>query len=731
MRKALHFDIAALALTVLVQVGLADDGITAAHVVTLENDSLRAEWDVERGTLVSLKDKAAGRQWIDPTVATPLYRIGLVDGKSPVASTAAKKIEVRQEQDAVIIESTHDEPVGLTVTCRFWLEEGSAHVLGRIAIRSDPPCRIDVVRFPLVALRLPFSGAGENDQVLWPMCDGAVLNHPGEHSAHRELRYPGSASLQMMAAFDPSAGVYLASRDHEAHTKMFCTRRVDNKALELSIAHLPPHTPVTEWQLGYDVDLAALRPSPGLDAITWESAADLYRRWAIRQPWCRQTAAQRVATGDIPNWLVEPTLLLTFSLRGKMPDGSVGNRLPLLVEQVDRWSRMAGAPVTCLIISWEKLDTWTTPNYFPPYGGEAAFTAATNELRKRGHRTMVFLSGLHWTLRKEMAGPDRPHVSVDQQADFDRRGRAWAISDAQGEAVISGTPETGVGRSATICPATPLAREILVGTSDHCRRFGIDCVQVDQIVGGGMKPCFHPEHEHPPGGGTWMSNSLYRLFGEIRQRGKADDPDFAFAIEEPGEFYLPLLDTYHARDLHQGRWPRSGAGVLGVPLFTHVYHDYLAGYGSEGCYASERPSSLAMYQMGMNLVCGKIPAVALWGRWCEPEKIDPPQQRLLRTHIDLWRGSAGEFLNYGQRVALPPLDVPSRDMTFREKDGTRRPLTLPTVLHSGWRLPDGRVGTLLACADDKPVEFTFAGEQLRLEPGEAVFRPSLHTLSAH
>ena len=62
--------------------------------------------------------------------------------------------------------------------------------------------------------------------------------------------------------------------------------------------------------------------------------------------------AQRVADGDIPQWLTEPTLVFTYSLRGQMQDGSPGNRLPLLVEQTERWSKVVGGPITCLIISW-------------------------------------------------------------------------------------------------------------------------------------------------------------------------------------------------------------------------------------------------------------------------------------------------------------------------------------------------------------------------------------------
>ncbi len=695
----------------------------AGKVVSVENDALRAEWDIQQGTLVSLQDKPSGREWLDPVSQAPLYSISLVDQKEKLSSTDASKTTVRQEDGVVVVECTHDEPAGFTVTCRFQQDKDSSCLLGRIAVRSPEPCRIAEVCFPVVRLRAPFSESGQQDAVLLPYCDGYLVRDPVKNRFDRRLSYPGAASMQMMAAFDDAAGVYLAARDSKARTKRFHAKST-GKAVELSVDHLLPQVPVTEWEPGYAMALAGLQPSAGLKQITWEAAADMYRQWAVQQPWCQQTMAQRVAAGDIPKWLAEPNLILTFSLRGQMPDKSLGNRLPLLVDQADRWSKLVGAPVTCLIMSWEKLDSWTTPDYFPPYGGEEEFVEATRELHARGHRTMVFLSGLHWTLQKETTGNNRPSVHVDQRDEFDRRGRASAISNVRGEAEISGKPDRGIGVSANICPTTALAREILVGSSNECQRLGIDCVQADQIVGGGMPLCYHPKHDHPPGGGTWLSEALYSVFADMRKQGKAADPDFAFAIEEPGEFYLPLLDTYHARDLHQGRWPRSGAGVLGVPLFTHVYHDYLAGYGSEGCYMSSRPSRLPMCQLGANLVCGKVPSVALWGRWLDPEEIDPPQRRLLRNHIELWRGPAGEFLNYGRRVASPALDVPLMEMTFTEKDGkTRRPLTLPSVFHSVWTLPDGRRGTVFACIHTEPVEFTFGGEKLNLEPGEAVFRP--------
>ena len=42
----------------------------------------------------------------------------------------------------------------------------------------------------------------------------------------------------------------------------------------------------------------------------------------------------------------------------------------------------------------------------------------------------------------------------------------------------------------------------------QCQQLGIDCVQVDQIVGGGLPPCYHPDHGHPPGGGNWCAKNV-------------------------------------------------------------------------------------------------------------------------------------------------------------------------------------------------------------------------------
>jgi hypothetical protein len=371
-------------------------------------------------------------------------------------------------------------------------------------------------------------------------------------------------------------------------------------------------------------------------------------------------------------------------------------------------------------MSWEKKGPWVAPDYFRPFGGEEAFRAATDGLHAGGHRALVFLSGLNWTLRKTVSGPP-----IDDMEAFDARGRPHAIADASGEAQFYGKPDAGVGEFAKICAATTLGREILLGSSLECQRLGIDCVQADQIVGGGLPLCYSPDHGHPPGGGDWCSRRLLELFSEIRREGKARDPEFAFAMEEPGEFFIPVLDTYHARDYMQARWPRSGNGVYGVPLFTHVYHDYVHGYGGDSCPVSSNESPTAVYAQGMNMVCGKAPGVAVWTRDFDPLTTHETQKRLLSAHCALWHGPARDFLVFGQRMTEPPLDVPAQALIFRDwsrPGGPRTEVEVPSVLRGSWRLPDGRVGRVYVNVTGGPISFAAPGGEIRLEPGEAAFR---------
>jgi hypothetical protein len=602
------------------------------------------------------------------------------------------------------------------VECRFRTEQGSSLIFARITVRNRSDAALASIRFPALAWPGQLGDSAADDFLVFPQCDGCLVQSPVTAGWIPTLAYPGAASMQFMALYDATAGFYLAAYDSQAFAKQFGVEK-GRGFLRPVLAHLPPSQPQAEWRTEYDVVLGTFRGD-------WQVAADIYKSWAVKQPWCRRTLRERVAAGDVPRWLTEPSLFYAYSLRGEHAGQRRANRLPLVIQQAEDWRQILDGSATMMLMSWEKKGSWVAPDYFPPYGGEGPFTAATDGLHAKGHHSLVFLSGLKWTLRK-FARPDQGmSEDLDDRAEFERRGAASAICGLDGEPQKFGNPDpeksVGTGEHAQICPATPLAREILLGSALECQRLGIDCVQADQIVGGGMPPCYSAKHGHPPGGGNWSAKVLYALFDCVRREGKKRDASFAFAIEEPGEFFIPVLDTYHARDYAQGRWPRSGESTVGVPLFTHVYHEFQHGYGGDSCQVFSFASPAALYEQGMNLVCGKSPGVAVWGRDYDPKATEAAQLRMLRSHFELWRGPAREFLVFGRRVTELPLDVPRVRHKFWVGQGRpARELDCPAVLHSTWRLPDGRFGTVVACAASEPVTFQVLGETLALQPGEA------------
>lgn len=687
-----------------------------AAPVELTSGPLTVEFANQRAALSALRDARSHRQYLAPR-SGPLYGLEFVEPELKLLGTDAATVELRRDGTAVVLRAEHPA-AGVSVTCRFEPLAEAGMIGARIDVKSSAPRRLAKIQFPLLEVALPLGPAGTDDEVLLPNCDGCVVQDPAATGISRSLAYPGSASMQVLAVYDPAGGLYLASRDAGGAKKNLTVRRVE-KRLVLGVEHIPTEEPAQAWTPAYDVALAALAAEPGRP-VSWETAAEVYRRWAVKQPWCRATLAQRVASGDVPAWLAEPSLYYAYSLRGLDENKQTVNRVTLLVDQAERWRQLVGAPTTMMLMAWEKHDAWVTPDYFPPFGGQNAFEAATRALHAQGHHTLVFLSGLKWTLHKHRQPEGRPPVVFDDEAAFNRRGRSSAIADRSGAAVIYGKPDAGVGQNAQICAATPLAREILLGSSMTCAQLGIDCVQADQIVGGGTPDCYQALHGHAPGGGTWASRALYDLFAAIRREGRARSPDFAFSIEEPAEFFIPVLDVYHARDYLQGRWPRNGKGVRGVPLFTHVYHDYLLGYGGDSAHVSDHPSLLAVYHQAMNLVCGKAAGVAVWTRCFDPLKTDPTQARLLRSHLELWR-SARDYLVFGRRLPTPPLAVGTVSVKFTGEH-PKMPIefAVPSVLHGLWQRADGRVACVLASIGSAAQTVEVFGRSVTLEPGQAV-----------
>jgi len=662
-------------------------GICAVSASTLENQQLKIEFDDRTGAIAAFVDKPSGRDFIRRE-GSGLYELTFLDAARTRVRLTEKdaKANVAVRGNKVVITSTNSER---KVTVRAECTLNGAALQCSAAVKNSSPMSLFALRFPAVEFPVRLGDSAEDDRVLLPKCDGAVLENPEANlQGGNTSNYPGSASVQLLAFYDGTAGIRAMALDGAGYRKAIGVNR-RGPGLSLQMNHYPELAAGKDFTVPYLVELSAFHGD-------WEVAASEYRKWAVKQKWARRTLAARV--NELPAWLREMPFFYAVSARGQMADNKQGLRYDVIAEQAADYRKLLNAPVVAMVMSWEKEGPWVTPDYFPAVGGDGPLQALFKQVSEQGNRSLVFLSGLKWTLRKG--------ASYDSTAAFARDGEASAMVAEDGKTMVAGKPTDDTGQYAELCPATKYASDLLAQISRHLTDLGVSAVQVDQMVGGGGPACFSNKHGHPAGGGNWQSAAVYALFARLRAEGKARSKDFAFTIEEPGELYIPVLDSYHARDYAEARWPRDGKGIRGVPLFTFIYHDYLFGYGGDSAGINDLYNAKNLYSAAANLINGKSTAAAVWSRYLPAEKVERSQRELLTASLALAKGPAHDFLLFGERLPTPKQEAPD-------------------VTHALYRLRNGKQAWIAVNYGTKPVEVAnplAASERVTLVPGKPVFK---------
>jgi len=672
----------------------------------VENDLLRLVLDKPSGgNVAEFSDKQAGQCLTAPSAATHwLYRFRAVgpDGKTVyLDNTQAKASAIAFRRGTLTLTNRihGDAPIDVVVTCRVRDDSPLTH--WRIRIDNRSKLSIREITFPQLVVR------SDADYVLYPYCDGSLIEKPGQ-SFRKGYRltasYPGAASAQLMAAGIGQGGLYVAAHDGKGYKKAL---RVSNlgDGIDLSLLHYPEDAPGNDYRQAYPV---VAGPWHG---TSWHHAADIYKAWAVRQPWCARKLADR---SDVPEWLRRAPMFVTICLttrdRTKKPASQYNSVRPTVKSYADA----LGRPMCALIGDWHGRGYYIAPHYFPPCGGTDRFKALTRGLRDDGNYSIVFLCSLHWTVDKR---PPITYKPYDDWECFRREGEPHAIVAEDGTTYFRGVPDKSIGKNAVLCPGTPYTQRVMREFCRQCYAHGITIAQIE-AVGGGVPICYSKNHKHPPGGGNHQARDMHRLFQAVLHDGQRQGNEFGLTIEEPGEFFIQALTGYHCRNDAQGRWPRSAPGARGVPLFTYLYHEYALGYAGHGAPVTDatRPSRRSEYMHAMDFVCGTTPALSMWGNHLEASKAHPAQMRVMKNIAAVLNTPACDYLMLG-RMLHPitshagGLGVPAAEPIgfWRGKGRKAAHLAFPAVLHSVWEHPrfprtPGR-GYALVNIHDKDVAF--------------------------
>lgn len=634
----------------------------------------------------------------------PLFIIEFMDGYSrfkTVNSSQAKEVHVQKTEDAaghlltIDFKEIDGLPVDARVTARCPKNETLTY--WNLELNNGTKSWIAHVQFPVIQVPFDNSVDGHTSHILSSFADG-ILAGPVEPSMAagswggrerntpeiwRYNNYPGQwASTQLLAYYNDAGGLYVACDDATGLPK-FIDPLMEENGVTLGVGHYPGTQGPGKTKLPYNVVLGTFQGD-------WYAAAEIYRNWASKQPFCALKLSQRK---DYPKWITESAIGITFPMRGQSDwDGPAKinpeytpatNALPYL----DKLATELGSPLMPIVFNWEHGGPWVQPDAFPPVGGEAAMKEFMTKAKEKDWHPIIYGDGLSWVTGQKNTDYDgMPYFRA-------HNGEAAVVRNWDGKFLKFDLADWRKGYIA--CVGTQGGRQMVVDMTHKMSEFGPSVIQqFDQ--GPGPKGCFAHDHGHPPVPGPWMTTAFNGLLKTDEQAARSVTPNVAMSCEgAPPEVYLQDFQIWDAR-------------VRTCPLYSFLYHEYANGH--EGFYTNRVNDEALRLSVGRALVTGYMMNFTLRDKGLIEYDWDQPWTRAIpdQTAIIDWAkrvnhfraGIARDYLVFGKMLRpWKVTNVTERDFGWGKE---------PVVQSATWQAPDGRIAIVLAnCAD--------LGESPRLE----------------
>jgi hypothetical protein len=668
--------------------------------VLVINSGYRLVIDSEKGSIVSLRSTfGVDHELLIPGHADlPLFKVEFMDDHGEfktVTSSEAKTVSVKKSRDAEGETITIDYagigelPVDAHVTIRCPSRQTLTY--WTLELNNRTSMWIGHIQFPVVEVPFDRLDGKDYSHILWSALDGALAG-PVEPSMSagtpwgqfsydapevwRYNNYPGEgASTQLMAYYNDAGGLYVACDDPKGLPK-FINPLLERDGVTMGVGHFPGTRGPGATTIPYNVVIGTFHGD-------WYAAAEIYRDWASKQPFCATKLAQRT---DVPKWLADSPPVIAFPMRGQgdwdPPAAENPEYTPLTnaLPYLDKLAAALDGPVMPIIFNWEHGGPWVQPEAYPPVGGEAAFREFMTKAKARGWHPMIYGDGLCWVISQKNTNYDgmpyfREHdgeVAVARKWDGSIMEDVWPWR-----------------KDYVTCVGTEKGRQMILNMTHRMAALGPDVVQqFDQ--GPGPRACYAPNHGHPPVPGPWMSEAFDGLIKADLATARSVNPTVAMSCEgAPPETHLQNFQIWDGR-------------VTMCPLYSFLYHEYESGI--QGFYTNRVSDEALRVSVARALVTGYIFNFTLRDKglveydWDQTwTRAVPDQAAFLdwAKRVSRFRaGVARNYLVYGRM--LRPWKVSG--VTQRDFGWGNEPL----VKSSTWRAPDGRVGVVLVNTSNLP-----------------------------
>ncbi|MDR0405814.1 MAG: DUF6259 domain-containing protein, partial [Clostridiales bacterium] len=173
----------------------------------------------------------------------------------------------------------------------------------RVAVASDG-AGINRVVYPVFGGISPIAGRGEEDTLLLPWQNGVLIKDPahtllrntelpfwmGRGGGKYENEYPAQYSYQFFAYYSrDSHGLYFSTEDGGAYIKTVGFYRNDDcDGFDFALTNYPENMGIERYyDMPYDFVFRFFKGD-------WQTAANLYRAWAVHQPWSQNSRGREL-----------------------------------------------------------------------------------------------------------------------------------------------------------------------------------------------------------------------------------------------------------------------------------------------------------------------------------------------------------------------------------------------------------------------------------------------------
>ena len=549
----------------------------------LSSTTLRAifgEGD-HKGCLVGLQARD-GRDFASHRQQAPLWsvegcRAGSFDRRFVVRADEAKAFSCRREGDRLVLTWTDAGDVVEKAVATIVAKEGDPALRCRLSVTPKPGFALVETRFPNFLMSECLGAEAADDAVVLGKGQGGLMRDPmnprREYWNLRQLAHsPGTLVAQFGCFYDDRGGLYTQAEDADGNEKELLMdrhwrrERADGSFCggEFTCCWSRFEYSETTDDQPYDILLQAFE-NPDGEETTWYDAADIYKRWAKNQFWCRKTFLEK--SDFLPDWTREAPIVMGFG-RSWLDNP----------DKLKRWldgywrKKFSGAPLVAILEGWEHHGDWITTEYFPMHPSEEKFAEMMGWVKAAGGHFWPWPGGHHWnvTVGKRSDGTFR----LDFTKDFAARAEPHAIVGRDGKVDYRSLGWLAGGKTATMCPGDSWTvdwwnREV---ACELVKR-GADLVQADQDVGARLPTCWSTSHGHKPGPGRWAMRAQRHQFETMIAEMRKINPSAMFSFEENHEFFN---DLYAFADYRTCRWP----GPEWASVFNYLYHEYVPPFQS-------------------------------------------------------------------------------------------------------------------------------------------------------